>query len=379
MRVYCSGREDSGGGLIGVQYGMSDFLYREYRFQPDTGASPVSYDRGRWLGEPGRELTPVVRPRRAVPGRAVAGAAGRRSELGAVARNVRPAARGRSGRRVPPFRAPTRGRGHRDLQRQGRGRPRRLARSGFALPAASGTRRCRSATAASAQWCSVYRGVSGSSSARRRFWAGRPAETDRSAAYEAFAATREHLFAERYAEAHRVYAESFLAPNENPQLPDPWNPAPRGGDGPLGDRLPARAGPRHRHRPGAVPYRRDHLHPEGLRQRGRRPHRGAAGVRPRGSDQRTGVDGADRPDHRLSGGGYGDAGGRRLPGAARPCRARSRADRRLGQAPRSLPGGREPRRSLRSPGRCRLSQPAMPPRPGSRQRTAASVSRGPVR
>ena len=45
-------------------------------------------------------------------------------------------------------------------------------------------------------------------------WAGRPAETDRSAAYAAFAETREHLFAERYADAHRVYAESFLAPNE---------------------------------------------------------------------------------------------------------------------------------------------------------------------
>ena len=45
-------------------------------------------------------------------------------------------------------------------------------------------------------------------------WAGRPAQTDRSAAYAAFAAAREHLFAERYAEAHRIYDEAFLAPNE---------------------------------------------------------------------------------------------------------------------------------------------------------------------
>ena len=45
-------------------------------------------------------------------------------------------------------------------------------------------------------------------------WAGRPAETDRSAAYAAFTATRELLFAERYAEAHRAYEEEFLGPNE---------------------------------------------------------------------------------------------------------------------------------------------------------------------
>ena len=113
VRVYCSGREDSGGGLIGVQYGMSDFLYREYRFQPDPSASSCFLRPGPLARRAGPGAHPVVCPRRAIPGRAVAGAAWRRPELGTVARGVAVCARP-GGRRVPPFPAPTRGRGHRD-------------------------------------------------------------------------------------------------------------------------------------------------------------------------------------------------------------------------------------------------------------------------
>lgn len=212
VRVYCSGREDSGGGLIGVQYGMSDFRYREYRFQPDTGASPVSYDRGRWLGEPGRELTlscargalslegqwQVRRgddpsraqwPAQSPSARDQVASEYRRSArqpVGAATEIFSGRARPPAGPRTIWFRTP--GRQWYEALPVGNGR---LGAMVFGIP---GRERLQLS--------------------EETVWAGRPAETDRSAAYGAFAATREHLFAERYAEAHRVYAESFLAPNE---------------------------------------------------------------------------------------------------------------------------------------------------------------------
>ena len=212
VRVYCSGREDSGGGLIGVQYGMSDFLYREYRFQPDPSASPVSYDRGRWLGEPGRELTlSCARGALSLEGQwqvrrgddpswaqwPAESPSARDQVVAEYRRSLRqPAGEATeiiSGRARPPegprtiwFRTP--GRHWFEALPVGNGR---LGAMVFGIP---GRERLQLS--------------------EETVWAGRPAETDRSAAYAGFAATREHLFAERYAEAHRVYAEAFLAPNE---------------------------------------------------------------------------------------------------------------------------------------------------------------------
>ena len=212
VRVYCSGREDSGGGLIGVQYGMSDFLYREYRFQPETSASPVSYDRGRWLGEPGRELTlSCARGALSLEGQwqvrrgddpswaqwPAESPSARDQVVAEYRRSLRqPAGEATeiiSGRARPPegprtiwFRTP--GRHWFEALPVGNGR---LGAMVFGIP---GRERLQLS--------------------EETVWAGRPAETDRSAAYAGFAATREHLFAERYAEAHRVYAEAFLAPNE---------------------------------------------------------------------------------------------------------------------------------------------------------------------
>ena len=212
VRVYCSGREDSGGGLIGVQYGMSDFRYREYRFQPDTGAAPVAYDRGRWLGEPGRELTlscaggalslegqwQVRRgddpswgqwPAQSPPAHDRVAAEYRRSvrqPVGAATETFSGRARPPEGPRTIWFRNP--GRNWFEALPVGNGR---LGAMVFGIP---GRERLQLS--------------------EETAWAGRPAETDRSAAYAAFAAAREHLLAERYAEAHRIYAESFLAPNE---------------------------------------------------------------------------------------------------------------------------------------------------------------------
>ena len=212
VRMYCSGREDSGGGLIGVQYGMSDFLYREYRFQPDTSASSVSYDRGRWLGEPGRELTlSCARGALSLEGQWQvrrgddpswaqwpAQSPSARDELVAgyrcsVRRPVGDATATFSGRARPPeeprsiwFRTP--GRHWYEALPVGNGR---LGAMVFGSP---GRERLQLS--------------------EETVWAGRPAETDRSAAYAAFTTTRELLFAERYAEAHRAYEEGFLAPNE---------------------------------------------------------------------------------------------------------------------------------------------------------------------
>ena len=376
VRVYCSGREDSGGGLIGVQYGMSDFLYREYRFQPDPSASPVSYDRGRWLGEPGRELTlSCARGALSLEGQwqvrrgddpswaqwPAESPSARDQVVAEYRRSLRQPAGDAteiiSGRARPPegprtiwFRTP--GRHWFEALPVGNGR---LGAMVFGIP---GRERLQLS--------------------EETVWAGRPAETDRSAAYAGFAATREHLFAERYAEAHRVYAEAFLAPNETRSFQT------------LGTlHLEVETAP------SVTDYRRElDLSTAIARVQYRIDEtsftrevfasavddlivvrlacdRGPAinarmwmeRIDPTTDSPAVGTETLVEDGCLVQRGHAVHAPGRPTPGAS---------------APISSQWTRTAAFALKS-GRCRLSQPTMPPQPGSRRRAAGSVSRGLVR
>ena len=231
VRVHHSGLEDSGGGLVGVQYGMSDFLYRDYRAQAAEGAagdgattppspSPqgapegerrVDYDRGRWLGEPGGE--PCISCSRG----ALSLAGQWQFRRGDDERWAMPAESGRGAaaaaaaeylsRARSPIGDPT------PLHSGEAPAPAEQMSLWYRQPA---TDWCEALPIGNGRLGAMVHGGVGHERIQlneESIWAGRPEARDRSAAHAAFLAARDALLEGNHAKAHRLMDRQFLAPN----------------------------------------------------------------------------------------------------------------------------------------------------------------------
>ena len=230
-RVHNSGEQDSGGGLVGVQYGMSDFLYRDYHLQtagdgedrgkagasaPARVAPDSSYDRGRWLGVPGRELCITCSQgalslvgqwqfRRGDDRRWASWPGGEMHRDGAraaVAEDYLSGSRTPVGDSTPLLAgSPSSPPPSEPLSLWYR-RP--ATDWHEALPLGNG------------RVGAMIHGIPGHDRIQlneESIWAGRPDDRDRSGAHAAFVRAREALFAGKYAKAHRIVDRRFLAPN----------------------------------------------------------------------------------------------------------------------------------------------------------------------